>query len=380
MRFFTVMLFTIPLAACSKHAPQLEFKPEKGAERDYQIIVQTHISTESSYGQSQDTIRSMMLTNYQVTHASTEGEHGKGVRLHIQPNFMLTEFRNGDFASSREPSWIDQDMRHVMRQGFDMQLSAEMEVTEFQIKALNDPSPDEAILESLPPGSTAEQDLLHMFRDEFTRPGLAHGLALQEGATREIPAQNERPAVRVTLQELRSNEAILTIEGQSAAQDSQTKLFGIAAVDILTGWVNRATMVTDIQYQEQGSTASVRSIMSLYPGDWVMGMELDYLGETSMMPLQQNIDFTNLAKPAERAQTLASTTGTIEHQHDHMRLMYHHSNELTDTRALGQFALRSAQAYSIDGKPLELELQLSEAINYSHHGGETLQTFSTLGN
>lgn len=103
-------------------------------------------------------------------------------------------------------------------------------------------------------------------------------------------------------------------------------------------------------------------------------MELDYLGETSMMPLQQNIDFTNLAKPAERAQTLASATGTIEHQHDHMRLMYHHSNELTDTRTLGQFALRSAQAYSIDGEPLELELQLSDAINYSHHGGETLQT------
>ncbi|MCC5880307.1 MAG: hypothetical protein JJU03_10500 [Idiomarina sp.] len=350
-------LTLLTLSACSDSEQMLEFNPQDGESRSYQVIADTFVETDSSYGRSTDYIRSMMLTDYQVE----ETEH---TILHIRPNFMLMEYRNGSFASSREPGDFDKEVRELMSAGFQIHLDENMQVADFIYNAYDSDA------------QQAQRDImLDMFKDEFTRPGVAHGLRLREGASHIIEATDEIPEVTITLSEIRGDEALVTMQGDN----DKVKVFGLAVIDVDSGWVARATMVTDIEEEHQGSTATVRSVISMYPGDWAMGMDLEYLSETGMMPLQQEsgepLDFSNVSDPANEQQALPNPTGTIESRNDHLVLNYHHDSDdgKLDVNALGQFRFRDAQAFTINGEPLELALQLSEAMTYTSYGsGYTL--------
>ena len=341
----------LSLSGCSEQPDTLTFKPNDGDTRSYQVLADTFVEAQSQFGQQSDRIRSTMLTEYRV-------EEDEGWILHISPSYMRMSFRNGSFASSREPDYFDREVREIMGPGFQMHLDSEMNVTDFRFKAEQHDT------------ATDERDvLLDIFKDEFTRPGLAHGLQLREGATRQIPADDQLPQVTLTLTEIRGEHALVTMEGAN----DKVKVFGLAVIDIESGWIQRATMVTDIQEEEDGTTANVRSVMSMYPADWALDMDLEYLHDTGIMALEDDIDFSALDEPATEAQALANPTGYIESSDDRLNLMYYHDS--VEVNTLGHIELRDAQAFDFSGEPLALPLQLSESITYTYfYGGEQTQT------
>src|SRR5690606_7830662 len=191
-----MVLALVGLSACSESPNTLEFNPKDGESRRYQVHAESRIKAQSSYGDSSDFVRSVMLTDYHV-------EQSDHTILHVTPTFMRLDYRHGNFASSRAPEYVDEDMRDVMHEGFQLHLDDNRKVIDFKVNANN----------SAFQGSGQEM-LVDVFKDQFSRPGVGHGLEMREGASRTIPASSDIPEVTLTLKELREHDALVTMSGE----------------------------------------------------------------------------------------------------------------------------------------------------------------------
>ena len=338
------VLALFSVQGCTTEKQTLTFSPNNGDSRNYQVFTDTSIVIDTGLGRRSEHIRSVMLSEYTA-------EQQDGWLLHIKPTYLHLDTGQHTFSSVQPVRYQGRDISDIMSQGFELHFDNNMQMTEFVIKAA--------------PGvpTTEEHELFDLFTDTLTRPGFAHGIQLYEGASRMVPADGDLPQVNITLTEIREDNALFTLQGESES----VRVFGLAVVNIDFGWVERATMVTDIMEVQDDHESSVRSVMSLFPSDWIFGMDLEFLNEVETTVLNQISDFDVLPTSASKEDVLTHATGYIENSIDHLSLVYPHQG--FEVNALGRMRLRDVHAFDNNNELLDLVLQVRDSITFTNTYG-----------
>ncbi|RUO29275.1 hypothetical protein CWE12_09835 [Aliidiomarina sedimenti] len=344
MRLFFVGIMAVVSAACSPGEETLTFNPEDGEKRLFQVISDASARAETMYGASSDSIKMEMLVDYRVTHED-------GLRIDVSPKYMYADFRQGNFASTQQTDG-NQDIRDVMEAGFYFKADPDtLEVTEFASNHQSDQF------------NANEPDLLlDVFRQDATRPGLGHGISIREGATQRVDGTEQLPPLTLTVRSFDEREVVLELQGEN----DEVKLFGILVVERQSGWLVRATLVSDMRVPDYNNS-EVRSVASIYPAEWPYGMDLGFFSHASAMPGGSEEFFTN-ARAAEEIsaeQVFSADSGFIEHFRDRMSLMYPHDS-LTSDQA-GKMEFSELTAFTLDGEPLDIEWQATDAFVYANY-------------
>lgn len=329
------------LAACSQEPESLTFNPEVDDVRSYRVLAETYMEADSGFGRSTDRVYSEMITDYRVSDA------GEKLKLDILPTYLRLKYRNGDFASSDTPTHYDQEVRTFMREGFALLLDDKRQVKQFVVNA-----------DAIDNDTNQHEMLMDMFNDGFSRPGIAHGIALLEGATQTIESDNEIPDVVLTVVRVDGDTAHLTVQGES----EYIKIFGVFIVDRYSGWLERGSIITTIEEHDSDSSISIRSTMSMFPADWPYDVDTDFLSDSSGIEMPAFEGFSRVPESPSEDDVFAQGEGYIDEFSSDLYLVYEHTD--ADIDSVGYITIDEAKAYTINGDPLDLSIQLQRAASY----------------
>lgn len=365
MRLFAKLILPLAslamLAACSDTSDmpdlpkELTFNPDHGDSRTYRVITDTYAEAEGPFGPSSERVRSTMITKYEVEKSDD------ALAIHIIPSYLEMTFRNGHFRSSDAPELRDDEARALMRDGFKILLDDNRHVTDFIIHTdLGDY------------GSSQRDFLMDMFKDDFSRPGVVHGLKLEEGASVTVPAENDLPEVTFSIKRIHGEAAYVSVDGSH----DKTKIFGLVVIDIHSGWIERGSIIASIQENIHGTDAHITSAMSMFPADWSFDIDLSYLADMSAAEMPKATGFDDVSRGITSERVFSSSEGYIEDFSDDMYLVLEHSGIAINDVGRIQFA--DARPYYIHGEPLELDLQLANAATFEFSAGSGATEVTTM--
>lgn len=349
MRKITLVISVLLLTACSQGSNNtVNFDPQDGESRRYQIHSNLRIEDETSSGRNSDRVITEMVVDYQVSRDRSS------LAIDMLPRLMKFETRNMNFASFDKPDGYDDDLRELMDAGFNIKLDPETgDILEFS--ANSGELPDDM-----------QDPLFGVFRDELIRPGVAQGMRLEVGEQQEFAVDPDDFKVTITLVALSDDEVTLEVEGERESH----KLFGVIVLERNSGWVSRGAFVTDLVMNEYGQEFKVRTVSSFYPEDWPYGMDLEFMEQAGEMLMDEMSVFDSrkaLASVTEE-DVFPSDSGSIELYRHRLSLSYFHNTSNFD--ALGDVRIRDAHAVDANGERIDLPLVLTEsfAFNYGKEG------------
>ncbi|RAJ94913.1 hypothetical protein [Aliidiomarina maris] len=347
------------ITACSKQPEPISFEPEPNETRTYRVESDVLFSMQSGRSTSSERIRSMMLTDYHV------GDTLDPLQLSIIPRFMHLDYRQGSFSSSDEPDYGSEAIREVISQGFTLELDAERQVKQFEINY--DVEGDDNLRDS-----RQIDQLLDLFKDEFVRPGISHGLMLEQGSELTVAGNDEMPDITLRVTRITDTQAYVTMQGES----DDIRAFGLLVLDKASGWVDRAVVISDIRAVEGNQNASVRAVMTMLSADWSFDINMDHLSDYESGELPAFEGFRRPNSGMDGSKVFPSTDGYIEEFDEFTFLAYEHAG--VEVNDVGRIQFNDAKAYTVDGEALDLDLQLGLVGTYEYDNDKSMSMARVL--
>lgn len=364
LRRLSFVVFTaLFIVSCSESGPPttLSFTPKDGDQRRYQIYSDTTISAESRYGDRSERLKTMMLMDYEVH------EESDVYRVRMTPQYMQMKFPRGRLSNFEklERGGPDKAIRAMMEAGFTVDIDKK---TKDMVNFVVHEEPEEFRKKGLNP-------INEILNDEFGRPGFVSDLNIKKGAQQTIEMKSPLPAIRVRVEDFTDTTVTLSASGENA----EAKVFGYVVMERDSGWTKRLTMVIDMPLPERAAVSggSMRMVTSIYPEDWMLGQNLDFLRHAEPFSMS-NTDFSKQALDDEAAndEVLANNAGKIQFHNGQMTLSYSHPG--VKFESLGSMKIKNIAFKGENGKPLDVSVHQNGAFTYTDLDGANTRTGTNL--
>lgn len=312
MRSLLGFSLCVMLAACSNPNKDVEFSPQKGEERGYQVVSRTFISIDTGRGKEQMSSTSQQLARYKVV------QTGKETKLELYIDYLKMQDGQSGFRNSRRAS-ANPELHALFSEGFTLTTDLKAgKVTHFA--ALND-DVWQALLKDR--GTELEAELKKM----FSAGTFINTIPAKVGASVTLPAYQGLTDVSLTV--LAVTEPHLV--AQLSAQPNDGKLYGQLMLSRQNGWLEKMLIVADMPFERYGYQGRVRSQVAMMPdseeyGNLFQQLEYNYQRpeyEYSTPPGSASVNAG--AMPPAKEQVFPWQQGYFVQDDDLLGLHYQHN-------------------------------------------------------
>lgn len=342
------------LAACSFVDSDVEFKPEKGEERSYQVYSTAKITIDT--GRRTETLNttSHQLLRYKVIDTGSES------RFEVHVDYMQMRDGQGGGVSSVEPAEQNPEMHAVFSQGFEFTANLQNgSVTNFS--ALNKPVWQALLAER---GAELQQEMQKLFGSaSFIRK-----IPATVGATVVLPAYQGQVDATLTVLQLTDTHLLAKVE----SEQRDSKFYGHILLERERGWLVQLALIAEAPFERYGYNGTVRSNV-------VMFEQQRQLGDiTRRFEFEQDFSpFEYEAQPAVQQEEANSTLTQQQvlpfdagyfYQNDHLlNIVYQH--DFAGAMPEGSFSLTDITAYNSAGEVVPLQLSSVQSYSYPDQDG-----------
>ena len=354
MKYLSSAFFCYVLSACSFVDSDVEFKPEKGEERSYQVYSTAKITIDT--GRRTETLNTMshQLLRYKVMDTGPES------RFEVHVDYMQMRDGQGGGVGSVEPAERNPEMHAIFSQGFEFTANLQNgSVTNFS--ALNKPVWQALLAER---GAELQQEMQKLFGSAaFIRK-----IPSTVGATVVLPAYQGQADATLTVLQLTDTHLLAKVEGEQ--QDS--KFYGHMLLERERGWLVQLALIAEAPFERYGYNGTVRSNV-------VMFEQQRQLGDiTRRFEFEQDFSpFEYQAQPAVQQDEANSTLTQQQvfpfdagyfYQNDHLlNMVYQH--DFAGGIPEGSFSLTDITAYNGAGEVVPLQLSSVQSYSYPDQDG-----------
>lgn len=341
------------LTACSKPNKDVEFSPEKGEERRYQVASTAEMSVETGRRTERFTTRSQQLLRYKVT------DIGKETRIEIHMDYLqLRDGRGGGVRSSRSAA-SDPELHALLAEGF--AITTDLQTGEVKtFAALNDEM-WQALLTRR--GDEVQQELENLFASS----AFISRVPAKEGATVTLPTYHGQSDATLTVLSVTDTHVL----AQVAASPEGGQLYGQLLLSRERGWLEKLVLVLEVPFEQYGYQGKVRHqlLMTPYsPTRASLFQQLNYDLQRPGFEYQAQPDFTVSAanQPPTKQQVFPWDIGYFSQDDDQVNLSYQHDFSGIKSQSDLQFG----PVIAINAQGEEIPLQLAAQGHYTYAGND----------
>ncbi|MCI2962941.1 MULTISPECIES: hypothetical protein [Shewanella] len=354
MKYLVSVVACCLLSACSFGDADVEFTPEKGEERSYQLYSTTNITVDN--GQRTETVNtsSHQLLRYKVL------ETGKNSRFQVHVDYMNMRDGQGSGVSSGQRADRNPEMHAIFSQGFEFTLNLDDgSVKEFS--ALNKPVWQALLAER---GAELKQELKKL----FSSSAFLSTIPAKAGAVVALPTYQGHTNAKLTVLQVTDTHVLAKVESDG----EQAKIYGQLMLERERGWLAQLALVAEAPFERYGYKGTVRSNVIMLPqqrqlGDLTQRLGFDY--DFPAFEYQKQPDFVldDINKTLGIDAVFAYDAGYFNQQDDLLNLTYHH--DFSGFKPEGGFSLTDITAHSADGTVLPLQLSKVGSYSYPEQDG-----------
>ncbi|MGI2119266.1 hypothetical protein [Shewanella oncorhynchi] len=353
MKYLVSVVACCLLSACSFGDADVEFTPEKGEERSYQLYSTTNITVDN--GQRTETVNatSHQLLRYKVL------ETGKNSRFQVHVDYMNMRDGQGSGVSSGQRADRNPEMHAIFSQGFEFSLNLDDgSVKEFS--ALNKPVWQALLAER---GAELEQELKKL----FSSSAFLSTIPAKAGAVVALPAYQDHANAKLTVLQVTDTHVLAKVESGG----EQAKIYGQLMLERERGWLAQLALVAEAPFERYGYKGTVRSNVIMLPQERQLGDLTQYLGfyDFPVFEYQKQPDVVldNVNKTLTQDAVFAYDAGYFYQQDDLLKLTYQY--DFSGFKPEGGFSLTDITAHSADGTVLPLQLSKVGSYSYPEQDG-----------
>lgn len=354
MKYLVSVFACCVLSACSFFDPDVEFKPELGEERSYQVYSIATITADN--GRRTETLKatSHQLIRYKVTDTGTDS------RFEVHIDYMRMRDGQGGGVSSVEPAERNPEIHALFSQGFEFTANLRNgSVTEYS--ALNKPLWQALLAER---GAELEQEMKKLFGSAT----FINKIQATTGATVQLPAYQGQADVTLTVLKVTDTHILTKVESEEEA----SKFYGQMLLERERGWLVRLTLIAEVPFERYGYHGTMRSNVMMFEQEPHLGdlsqrfkYEHDFPAfEYEQIPAVQ-LDEINTALTQEAVFPFDS--GYFQQQDHQLHLVYQH--DFAEIMPTGEFHLTNITARNAQGETLPLQLEESGSYSYPDQNG-----------
>ncbi|MFG0454958.1 hypothetical protein [Shewanella mangrovisoli] len=354
MKYLVSVVTCFLLSACSFGDADVEFKPQKGDERAYQVYSTARISVEAGGRTETVNTTSHQLLRYKVL------ETGKNSRFEVHVDYMKMQDGQGSGVSSGERAERNPEMHAIFSQGFEFTLNLDDgSVKEFS--ALNKPAWQAMLAER---GLELEQELKKLFSSSV----FINSIPAEVGAVVMLPAYQGHANSKLTVLKVTDTHVLAQVESEG----EQAKIYGQLMLERDRGWLVQMGLVAEVPFERYGFKGTMRSNVIMVPkerelGDLSQRVAFDYDFPPGEYEKQPELSLEEANKPLTQEAVFAYDAGYFDLIDDQLSLTYQH--DFSGLKASGEFRLTDITAHSADGSVLPLQLDKIYRFNFAEKDG-----------
>lgn len=354
MKYLVSVVACCLLSACSFGDADVEFTPEKGEERSYQLYSTSKITVDN--GRRTETVNtsSHQLLRYKVL------ETGKNSRFQVHVDYMNMRDGQGSGVSSGQLADRNPEMHAIFSQGFEFTLNLD----DGSIKEFS------ALNKSVWQAQLAERgaELEHELKKLFSSSAFLSSIPAKTGAVVALPAYQGHANAKLTVLQVTDSHVLAKVESDS----EQAKIYGQLMLERERGWLAQLALVAEAPFERYGYKGTVRSNVIMLPqqrqlGDLTQRLGFDYDFPAFEYPKQPDIVLDDVNKALTQDVVFAYDAGYFYQQDDLLNLTYQH--DFSGYKPEGGFNLTDITAHSADGTVLPLQLSKVGSYSYPEQDG-----------
>lgn len=354
MKYLVSVVTCFLLSACSFGDADVEFNPQKGEERAYQLYSNTKITVDNGGRTETVNAASDQLLRYKVI------ETGKNSQFEVYVDYLKMRDSQGSSVSSGERAELNPEMHAIFSQGFEFTLNIDDgSVKEFS--ALNKPLWQAQLAER---GIELELELKKL----FSSSAFINTIPAKVGAIVALPAYQGHANAKLTVLQVTDSHVLTQVESVG----DQTKIYGQLLLERERGWLEQMALVAEAPFERYGYKGTMRSNVLMVPqqrrlGDLTqrVGLDYDFPALEYQKPPEVVLDDVN--KPLTQDDVFHFDTGYFEQQDDLLNISYQH--DFSGYKPEGEFRLTDITAHSADGSVLPIKLNKVGSYSYAEKDG-----------
>lgn len=354
MKYLVSVVTCFLLSACSFGDADVEFNPQKGEERAYQLYSNTKITVDNGGRTETVNAASNQLLRYKVI------DTGKNSQFEVYVDYLKMRDSQGSSVSSGERAELNPEMHAIFSQGFEFTLNIDDgSVKEFS--ALNKPLWQAQLAER---GIELELELKKL----FSSSAFINTIPAKVGAIVALPAYQGHANAKLTVLQVTDSHVLTQVESVG----DQTKIYGQLLLERERGWLEQMALVAEAPFERYGYKGTMRSNVLMVPqqrrlGDLTqrVGLDYDFPALEYQKPPEVVLDDVN--KPLSQEAVFAYDAGYFEQQDDLLNISYQH--DFSGYKPEGEFRLTDITAHSADGSVLPIKLNKVGSYSYAEKDG-----------
>ncbi|MGP9802323.1 hypothetical protein [Rheinheimera sp. NSM] len=354
MKYLVSALACCLVTACSFIDTDVEFKPEQGEERRYQVYSTANISVDT--GRRTETLKTTahQLLRYKVT------DTGANSRFEVHIDYMQMRDGQSSGVSSLDPAERNPEMHAIFSQGFEFTANLNSgNVTGFS--ALNKPVWQALLADR---GAELEQEMKKLFGSA----AFISKVPATVGATVKLPAYQGQTDATLTVLQLTDTHLLAKVESEQA----DGKFYGHMLLERERGWLVRLALVAEVPFERYGYNGTLRSnVLMLEQQVHTGDLSQRFKFEHDFAPFEYEQQPALLADEANKALTPDAVfpfdAGYFQQQEHQLHLVYQH--DFTEPAAAGEFSLSNIVARNAEGVALPLQLGAMGSYSYPEQDG-----------
>lgn len=354
MKYLASAFACCVLSACSFVDTDVEFKPERGEERSYQVYSTAKITLDT--GRRTETLNttSHQLLRYKVI------DTGPKSRFEVHVDYMQIRDGQGGGVSSVEPAERNPEMHAIFSQGFEFTANLNSgSVTDFS--ALNKPVWQALLAER---GAELEQEMKKLFGSA----AFISKIPATVGATVQLPAYQGQADANLTVLQVTDTHLLAKVESEQEGG----KFYGQMLLERERGWLVQLALIVEAPFERYGYNGTVRSNVVMFEqqrqlGDITRRFEFEhdfpafeYEAQPELLEDEANTTLT-------QQEVFPFDTGYF-YQNDHLlNVVYQH--DFSGVLPEGEFSLTDITAHNARGEVVPLQLSAVHTYSYPDQDG-----------
>lgn len=354
MKYLVSVVTCFLLSACSFGDADVEFNPQKGEERAYQLYSNTKITVDNGGRTETANATSHQLLRYKVI------DTGKNSQFEVYVDYLKMRDSQGSSVSSGERAELNPEMHAIFSQGFEFTLNIDDgSVKEFS--ALNKPLWQAQLAER---GIELELELKKL----FSSSAFINTIPAKVGAIVALPAYQGHANAKLTVLQVTDSHVLTQVESVG----DQTKIYGQLLLERERGWLEQMALVAEVPFERYGYKGTMRSNVLMVPqqrrlGDLTQRVGLDYDFPALEYQKTPEVVLDDVNKPLTQDDVFHFDTGYFEQQDDLLNISYQH--DFSGYKPEGEFRLTDITAHSADGSVLPIKLNKVGSYSYAEKDG-----------
>jgi hypothetical protein len=342
------------VTACSFVDTDVEFNPEQGEERRYQVYSNAKMTLDT--GRRTETLNttSHQLLRYKVT------DSGANSRFEVHIDYMQMRDGRGSGISSSYPAERNPEMHAIFSQGFEFTANLRSgDVTGFS--ALNKPVWQALLAER---GAELEQEMKKL----FSSSAFLSSIPARVGAVVQLPAYQGQADATLTVLQLTDTHLLARV----ASEQEGGKFYGHMLLERERGWLVRLALVAEMPFERYGYNGTVRSNVLMLEqqeqtGDLSQRFSFEHDFPSFEYEQQPALRPDDANKALTQQAVFPFDAGYFQQQEHQLHLVYQH--DFAEPVAAGEFRLSNIIARNAEGIALPLQLGAMGSYSYPEQDG-----------